>query len=303
MSRLSQETLVAGLRTARRLHKGERPANADLAVAPLLEDWALKEVAPGLFRLIGVVSGHPTIAGGWCSTSVPARVVARSTSGPCPHRCGGRRAGLRPRSGGLPVRQVRSLRSTYRTDQKYSVNPLWLSFFALILAATPKWITESPRLTLPAAKWPNYIRLPCQEHARGTRVKGAGPPFFTPTDKALYRSQDAEAWIEDAIVTQTTSVAPSSVGRPRKNTGPSAGRGRATPMPRLVEMPSSSRHGRKSMKIPGTGSSLAPAAAAVDEIKLLATAEGLSMNTLERSWIPASSGTAANRSSNSTRTT
>ncbi|WP_332700989.1 DUF6634 family protein [Devosia sp.] len=70
MSRLSRQTAVAGLRAARRLHEGERPTNADLAVAPLLEGWALEEVAPGLFRLVGVVTGHPLLADGWCSTSV-----------------------------------------------------------------------------------------------------------------------------------------------------------------------------------------------------------------------------------------
>lgn len=79
MSRLSQETLVAGLRAARRLHKGELPTNADLAAAPLLEGWALEEVAPGLFRLVGVVTGHPLLADGWCSTSVLLFIAADRT--------------------------------------------------------------------------------------------------------------------------------------------------------------------------------------------------------------------------------
>lgn len=88
---------------------------------------------------------------------------------------------------------------------------------------------------------------PISEHTLAALAsKGLGPPFFKPTDRALYRAQDVEAWIEAAIVTPAASAAP-SMGRPRKSTAPSGGRGRAIPKPRLVEMPSSRRYGRKSL--------------------------------------------------------
>jgi hypothetical protein len=70
MSRLSRETIAAGLKAAVRIQHGELPTAADLAMAPRLEGWAIEEVSPGLFLLVGVVSGHPRVADGWCSTSV-----------------------------------------------------------------------------------------------------------------------------------------------------------------------------------------------------------------------------------------
>ncbi|HWV21799.1 MAG TPA: DUF6634 family protein [Devosia sp.] len=70
MSRLSRETLAVGLRAALRIQQGELPTEADLAAAPHLDGWAIEEITPGLSRLIGVVSGHPKIADGWCTTSV-----------------------------------------------------------------------------------------------------------------------------------------------------------------------------------------------------------------------------------------
>ena len=70
MSRLSRETLAAGLRAALRIQEGELPTDADLAAAPRLEGWAIEEVEANLYRLVGVVTGHPTVADGWCTTSV-----------------------------------------------------------------------------------------------------------------------------------------------------------------------------------------------------------------------------------------
>ena len=85
MSRPSSETVSAGLRAAIHLKEGHLPAEADLQAAPLLSGWALVAEPPSLHRLVGVVSGHPIIADGWCTTSVvlvidPQRQWARTIS-------------------------------------------------------------------------------------------------------------------------------------------------------------------------------------------------------------------------------
>lgn len=96
---------------------------------------------------------------------------------------------------------------------------------------------------------------PISEHTLAALAsKGLGPPFFKPTDRALYRSQDVEAWIEAAIVTPTAPSAPSA-GQPRKSTVTAGRRGRSIPKPRPFEAHSSSRHGRKSLP-PSPNSSL-----------------------------------------------
>lgn len=84
MSRLSSETVSEGLRAAIHLKQGRLPTAADLQTAPLLSGWALAEEPP-FQRLVGVVSGHPTIENGWCTTSVvlvidPHRKWARTVS-------------------------------------------------------------------------------------------------------------------------------------------------------------------------------------------------------------------------------
>lgn len=47
---------------------GVVPDAETLQEAPLLEHWYVDAVAPGVFRLKGVVSGHPRIGDGWCTT-------------------------------------------------------------------------------------------------------------------------------------------------------------------------------------------------------------------------------------------
>lgn len=69
MSRLSIETVSEGLRAAIRIKEGRLPTEAELQAAPLLTGWALS-AEPRFHRLVGVVSGHPIIDDGWCTTSV-----------------------------------------------------------------------------------------------------------------------------------------------------------------------------------------------------------------------------------------
>ena len=96
---------------------------------------------------------------------------------------------------------------------------------------------------------------PISEHTLAALAsKGLGPPFFKPTDKVLYRSQDVEAWIEAAIVTPTSPLVPSA-GQPRKSTVTAGRRGRAIPKPSPLDIPHSDRHGRKSLR-PSPNSSL-----------------------------------------------
>lgn len=85
MSRISNETLLAGLSAAIKLRDGELPAEAELAGAPLLTGWVLGQEWGGYSRLGGFVSGHPILADGWCWTSVvlylePNRQWARTAS-------------------------------------------------------------------------------------------------------------------------------------------------------------------------------------------------------------------------------
>ena len=67
---LSKEAIAAGLREAARIAEGHVPNDTDLTNAPLLSLWAVERQPGGMVRLIGVVSGHPSIADGWCTTSV-----------------------------------------------------------------------------------------------------------------------------------------------------------------------------------------------------------------------------------------
>ena len=70
MSRLSDEQVAAGVLAAIKLSDGELPTEAELAGAPLLTGWVLGEGPGGYSRLGGFVSGHPSLADGWCWTSV-----------------------------------------------------------------------------------------------------------------------------------------------------------------------------------------------------------------------------------------
>ena len=70
MSRLTRDAVLAGLQAARLLQQGHLPSEADLAAAPVLSNWVLAEEPENLFRLAGMVSGHPLLADGWCTTSI-----------------------------------------------------------------------------------------------------------------------------------------------------------------------------------------------------------------------------------------
>lgn len=70
MSILPKEVVAAGLREAARIAAGYVPNEADLAGAPLLSNWAVEAQFGGLVRLVGVVTGHPSLRDGWCTTSI-----------------------------------------------------------------------------------------------------------------------------------------------------------------------------------------------------------------------------------------
>lgn len=70
MSILTKEVVVAGLREAARIAAGYVPSEADLAGAPLLSHWVIELQDHDLIRLVGVVSGHPSVPDGWCTTSI-----------------------------------------------------------------------------------------------------------------------------------------------------------------------------------------------------------------------------------------
>lgn len=65
---IPRETVAEALAELARLDAGHVPDAAELAAAPLLTDYVIGPCAAGI-RLYGVVSGHPTIADGWCTTS------------------------------------------------------------------------------------------------------------------------------------------------------------------------------------------------------------------------------------------
>lgn len=65
---IPRETVAAALAELARLDAGHVPDAAELAAAPLLTDYIVEPCAGGI-RLYGVVSGHPTIEDGWCTTS------------------------------------------------------------------------------------------------------------------------------------------------------------------------------------------------------------------------------------------
>ncbi len=65
---IPRETVAAALAELARLDAGHVPDAETLAAAPLLTEYVIEPCAAGI-RLYGVVSGHPTIADGWCTTS------------------------------------------------------------------------------------------------------------------------------------------------------------------------------------------------------------------------------------------
>jgi hypothetical protein len=85
MSSLSNEQVLEGLRAALRLQHGEKPSEADLAAAPVLDGWIVQRASASVARLGGFVSGHPLVADGWVWTSVvlfidPEEHFARTVS-------------------------------------------------------------------------------------------------------------------------------------------------------------------------------------------------------------------------------
>lgn len=69
MALLTKDAVAAGLLEAARIKAGFVPGEAELSAAPLLSHWAIEPLPSGLVRLVGVVSGHPLIPDGWCTTS------------------------------------------------------------------------------------------------------------------------------------------------------------------------------------------------------------------------------------------
>lgn len=85
MVRLSDETLVAGLRELSKLEAGKVPSEEELSQAPHLSNWVFGEIDGGFRRLGGIVTGHPRIRDGWIWTSVvlfvsPDKKWARTVS-------------------------------------------------------------------------------------------------------------------------------------------------------------------------------------------------------------------------------
>lgn len=85
MSKLTIGDIAVGLREALRIQEGHLPSQADLISAPTLSGWAVEQVGENTYRLIGVVTGHPIVPDGWCTTSVvlvmdPERGWARTVS-------------------------------------------------------------------------------------------------------------------------------------------------------------------------------------------------------------------------------
>lgn len=79
MDGTKKKLVTAALREADRIAAGFVPGEAELSGAPLLSDWIFETHPAGLIRLVGIVSGHPTIPDGWCTTSVV--LVADETAG------------------------------------------------------------------------------------------------------------------------------------------------------------------------------------------------------------------------------
>ena len=76
MARLSDEVVATGLRELAKLQGGHVPSDRELDQAPVLTGWLIEDMSNGLRRLVGFVTGHPTIPPGWCRTSVLLFVAA-----------------------------------------------------------------------------------------------------------------------------------------------------------------------------------------------------------------------------------
>lgn len=70
MSIATKDILAAGPREAARIAAGFVPGETELANAPLLSSWVVEAQFGGAAHLIGMVSGHPSVPDGWCTTSV-----------------------------------------------------------------------------------------------------------------------------------------------------------------------------------------------------------------------------------------
>lgn len=50
------------------------PSTEELERAPVLDQWKLMQSADDTFVLVGIVSGHPRLKGGWVATSPVQRI-------------------------------------------------------------------------------------------------------------------------------------------------------------------------------------------------------------------------------------
>jgi hypothetical protein len=72
-----------------------------------------------------------------------------------------------------------------------------------------------------------------------------GPRFYKPTDKALYRPEDIEAWIEASAIMPIEEPTPLPIALHKPKPPPQGGRGRALPQPKATN--ATARSGRKSL--------------------------------------------------------
>jgi hypothetical protein len=70
LAKLTITAVQEGLRAAIEIRNGNLPTQAELDAAPVLSHWALAEEGSGLHCLVGLVTGHPLLDPGWCTTSV-----------------------------------------------------------------------------------------------------------------------------------------------------------------------------------------------------------------------------------------
>lgn len=74
-----------------------------------------------------------------------------------------------------------------------------------------------------------------------------GPRFYKPTDKALYRPEDIEAWIEASAIVPVAVPAEPFIALHQPEPKLRSGRGRASPPSSMVNATAPTRNGRKSL--------------------------------------------------------